>query len=403
MDEDDQISPLRAELWKKARNVKELLKKAIDYARLSLDLAFNAIVYGDEELAEEVLEIEREMDKVELQILAWTALAVRNRREAEEAVSVYKLASSLNKISDAASDLAKAYLDYRPAFNFDVPVSNGDEIVARLIIGTDLEKPVESVLKEHNIVIDILAIRKDGEWDVEPPLTIKPMKNEVLIVKGSRGAVETFARAIGSEIKRKAAPPLEVSSQLLELGKIVGVMFSLALAALLMRAEKLARQVEDLEGYVDEYLVNFEKMVLSSNLRNNEKGAYLFAAFAIEHIADSALEMVSPVLMGLRPHPLLMDVLDETKERISVIEMEEADEGCTLAELGYHRKGILVLAVKRGREWLLMPPYTDFKIRSGDILLVKYYEESEDYVEIEERKEDREDIIEDVWEEATEG
>lgn len=390
----------QSRLFAKAVSVRELLRESIDTARLSMDLAFNAVVYGDADLAKEVFSLERKMDELELQIMARLAIAVRRLEDAVRAVSLYKLASSLNKITDAASDIVKAYLDFRANLELEGPYSNGDEVVARLEVG--LEKPVtiESVLERLDVIVDVVAIKRDGRWLTEPPLDTTLRKGDDIIVKGSGGAVEAFATAVKSAPKRALTPPPEVSARLLELSKTVNVMFSLALAALLTRARWVAEYVLELEEYVDESLLDFERRVLSSPFPDNEKGALLFAAFAIEHMADAALEMVIPVLQGLEPHPLILDVLEETRERISAIEIDERDEGSTLADLEYEEKGVLVLAVKRGRSWFIMPPYTDFRLKSGDVLIVKYYEESETFVEGEEAGEDREELIEDAWEEA---
>ena len=390
----------QSRLFAKAVSVRELLRESIDTARLSMDLAFNAVVYGDADLAKEVLSLERKMDELELQIMARLAIAVRRLEDAVRAVSLYKLTSSLNKITDAASDIVKAYLDFRANLELRGPYSNGDEIVARLEVG--LEKPVtiESVLERLDVIVDVVAIKRDERWLTEPPLGTMLRRGDVVIVKGSGGAVKAFASAVKSAPKRALTPPPEASARLLELSKTVNVMFSLALAALLTRARWVAEYVLELEEYVDESLLDFERRVLSSPFPDNEKGALLFAAFAIEHVADAALEIVIPVLQGLEPHPLILDVLEETRERISAIEIDERDEGSTLADLEYEEKGVLVLAVKRGRNWFIMPPYTDFRLKSGDVLIVKYYEESETFVEGEEAGEDREELIEDAWEEA---
>ena len=49
-----------------------------------------------------------------------------------------------------------------------------------------------------------------------------------------------------------------------------------------------------------------------------------------------------------------------------------------------------------------MPPKSDFVVRSGDVLIVKYYSELEPIVEQLERREDRAEIIEEIQEEEWE-
>ena len=83
----------------------------------------------------------------------------------------------------------------------------------------------------------------------------------------------------------------------------------------------------------------------------------------------------------------------------SVIEMDKMDEGFTLKDLGYVEKGITILAVRRGDEWYIMPPYSSFRVKEGDILIVKYSMESKELIDELEKEEDREEIIEEIQEE----
>ena len=320
--------------------------------------------------------------------------------DAERAVSLYKLASALNKITDAAGDIAKAFLDFRAHLDFEEPYSNGDEVVARLEVAVDKPTTIEDLLVALDIIVDVVALKREGKWLTEPPLGTVLKKGDVLIVKGVAEAVEAFAEAVKSPLKRAMAAPPEVASKLLDLSKTVDLMYSLALAALLTRARRMADYVLELEQYVDELLLEFERDVLSSGLSEDEKGAALFAAFAVEHVADAALEIAYPVLQGIEPPPIILDVLEETRERISAIEIDAQDAGSTLSDLDYVEKGVLVLAVKRGRRWFVMPPYTGFELEPGDVLIVKYYEESQKFIEGEEAEESRRELIEDAWEEA---
>ena len=387
------------DLLLKARSVKELLRDLIDETRLSMDLSFYLLLYGDGELAERVLDLEKKIHLLELQLAARTLIAIRSPDDALRGISIYKLGTALDKMANASGDIAKAFKTFRPDFTFGNIYSEGEELIARLNV--DIREPahIDSILERLNVVVDVVALRRGEHWFMEPPTNMYIKRGDVVLVKGSRSAVEAFATAVGASLRESQALPSYVSDYLLELSKTVNIMYSLALATLLTRNKWLADYVMELEEHVDTVLLKFEKTLLASYLGENERAALLFAAFAIEHMADSALEMVFPILEGIDPHSLLLEVLEETKERISVIEMDESDAGLTLSELGYQEKGVLVLAVKRGKKWFIMPPYTGFKVQAGDVLLVKYYEESEEFVEKEEAEEDREEIIEDVWEE----
>ncbi len=90
--------------------VKELLKEMKNISSLMVDLAYLSVLHRDVELAEEVFELEKKMDKLEILLTMQASLATRSPRDAEKIVSIHRLATASNKISDAAADIASIVL-----------------------------------------------------------------------------------------------------------------------------------------------------------------------------------------------------------------------------------------------------------------------------------------------------
>ncbi|RLF01561.1 MAG: hypothetical protein DRK00_11225 [Thermoprotei archaeon] len=388
--------------------VKRLLRHMKDLSWLTVDLAFYSVIYGDEDLAREVLELEKSVDEIDLLLTMQAALATRNVDDAERMVSVFKLASATNAISDAAAEIAKVAI-YKIRVPRDVALNmlGLEEVLARARIrGVEGEISIGELLEKSSAIVDVVAVRRGREVVLEPHPSFKLTNGDVVVLKGSLDSVNAVISYLGYQpITRAGGGDKygEVLDMLVELRNVTTLMVDLAYTALLTKSETIAERVAELEEHVDALQEEFQERIMAvSALTSREKVGALRIAIASEEIADAANMIVEPLLKGLEPHPVIADVLDEALERISVIEMDESDEGLTLAELGYLRRGLVVLAVRRDGEWIVRPPYSSFRVKSGDVLIVKYAAESEEVVEALEKEEDREEIIEYIQEEEWE-
>src|SRR6058998_719017 len=89
------------------RNVKDLLVDAKDVSELMVDLAYAAVFFNEEDLAEEVEELEERMDGYLRRLREVAMLAARSPEDAEAMGGVLHIAAAIEKIGDAASDIAR--------------------------------------------------------------------------------------------------------------------------------------------------------------------------------------------------------------------------------------------------------------------------------------------------------
>src|SRR5918911_2436914 len=89
------------------RSVKELLVEAKDVSELMVDLAYAAVFFSEENLAEEVEELEERMDGDLRRLREVAMLAARSPEDAEAMAGVLHVAAAMEKIGDAASDIAR--------------------------------------------------------------------------------------------------------------------------------------------------------------------------------------------------------------------------------------------------------------------------------------------------------
>lgn len=390
-------------------SVRELLRNMKNMSWLMVNLAYSAVIYGDKELAREVLELEPAVDKLDMLLTMQAALATRSARDAEKMVSIFKLAAATNMISDAAADIANIALS-RIHIPREVSLSllHTEEMLVRIEAGEALGgKSIRDFMEDLGVTVDVIAVRRGKRVLLEPGFGFELSRGDTLIIRGSMEAIREIMKYRGEEWS-EARPPSygkygDIVGDLLQLRNTSLVMVDIAYTAMLTKSEDLGEKVLEFEDYVDQLLEDFELKVLRfEELSPGEKHGALKIAVSSEQIADAAASIVQPLLLGLEPHSIITDVLEETFERISVVEMDESDEGKTLSELGYSKRGVTVLAVRRGDSWIVMPPYSSFRVEKGDVLIVKYTSESEDFVEELEREEAREEIIEDIQEEEWE-
>ncbi|MCB0990844.1 MAG: hypothetical protein KDB16_07690, partial [Acidimicrobiales bacterium] len=91
----------------KPRNVKTLLAEAKDTSELMVDLAYAAVYFGDDGMADAVDDLEETMSEIVAEMRAIALVAVRNRREAEAMTSVLHIVAAIERIANDAVDISR--------------------------------------------------------------------------------------------------------------------------------------------------------------------------------------------------------------------------------------------------------------------------------------------------------
>src|SRR2546428_13514637 len=90
------------------RNVKELLVEAKDVSELVIDLAYAAVFFNDDDLAEEVEVLEERLDGYLRRLREISMLAARSPEDAEAMGGVVHIPAAIGKNGPGASDHARA-------------------------------------------------------------------------------------------------------------------------------------------------------------------------------------------------------------------------------------------------------------------------------------------------------
>src|SRR5688572_19370740 len=87
--------------------VKGFLAEIKDTSELMIDLAYAAVYFADEDLAKEVDRLEERMFSHLRGLRKLAILAARSPEDAEHMAGVLEIASAVEKIADAADDIAR--------------------------------------------------------------------------------------------------------------------------------------------------------------------------------------------------------------------------------------------------------------------------------------------------------
>ncbi|WP_323674488.1 TrkA C-terminal domain-containing protein [Halorubellus sp. PRR65] len=190
------------------------LERAVDaivlmknVSEVAVDLAYGAVLYDSTALAEEVAELEAEVDALESRFEAWTLRAAARVDDPVSLRGLVHLAGSTEVISDAALEIAEGVL--RGLGTHPVvaeAVFESDEVVVRLEVAPGSALAGAS-LGEREVATEtgmrVIAVRHqdaDGdEWEPSPGPKTVLHAGDVVVAKGTRAGADRLASLAGDE------------------------------------------------------------------------------------------------------------------------------------------------------------------------------------------------------------
>ena len=176
--------------------VRELLLEMKNLSELMIDLAYSAALFNDKELAQEVIELEERVDTLAYLLDMEIMVAARDPKDAEALIGVSTVAAATDKISDAAADIAGVVthdIGVHPIVTsiFEkveehltkATVKQGSPIAGKQIGKLDLAA---------RMGVDIIAIRRNKDWIINPEDKEKLFQGDILITRGAPEATKDF-------------------------------------------------------------------------------------------------------------------------------------------------------------------------------------------------------------------
>jgi uncharacterized protein with PhoU and TrkA domain len=365
------------------RNVKELLVEAKDVSELMIDLAYAAVFFNDDKMAAEVEVLETRLDGYLWRLREISMLAARSPEDAEGMGGVLHIAGAIEKIGQAASDIARvvhAKLGIPDALRPDL--RHADEIVGRVRVrdgASSVGRSLRDLLLPSETGMWVMAIRRGDQWEFDPQADSVLSEGDVLLFQGPEEGVNLIRAVAGApplpeapEVEGPALNELDRAVDILiEMKNAAEVAVGLAYSALLFKDPALAAEVATLEARSDILHDELESWVLKAapEARNtDELRGLLRLGYASETIFDAARDMTWLIEHGEELHPVVQMALEETEEVAAetVVEAGSRAEGQSLKQLQLETEtGMFVLAVQRGRRWIYRPR-PRFELEAGD-------------------------------------
>ncbi len=182
--------------------VRKILTEVKDLSELMVDLAYSSVLFDDLDLAEEVVELEDEIDRLMPLLIMNAALAIRDKEDAEAIYPIIMTASAIDRISNEAAEIARVVLrkiGVDPLLS--EALSYADERLVKTSISSDSilkAKTLGELELETNIGVIIRAVRRNGVFylDIDDEFVLE--ENDVIIAKGTdTGIVELDMLAKG--------------------------------------------------------------------------------------------------------------------------------------------------------------------------------------------------------------
>ncbi|MCW4028158.1 MAG: hypothetical protein NWE92_00715 [Candidatus Bathyarchaeota archaeon] len=359
-------------------------------SELMIDLAYSAALYNDKDLAEDVLALESRVDNLGYLLELDIMVAARDIKDAEALIGVSTVAAATDKISDAAADIAAIVI--RDIGIHPIVGEIFEKVEERLMKvtvnpnSTIIKQTIEDLDLAARMGVDIIAIRRNHDWILNPPDNERVYQGDTLITRGAPSGTKEFKDLAEGTLKtidtQKRAKFEEIVTRFVELKDTSELMMDLAYTALMLNSKDLAEEVERLEELMDQLHTSFELLALTSDFKKEEASGFLGLirlGVATEKIADAAAEMAEVVLRDIEPHPILKVAIKEADETVvqACVTADSPLVGKSLKEARINEEtGMSVLVIKRSEQCLR--PRGDAKIQVGDILVASGYAEGAD-------------------------
>ncbi len=367
--------------------VKKLLVSMKDSSELIVDLAYSALLHNSDNLAEEVMKLEHEMDRLQMQARMNMLMAARKPDDARQLAPVLGIIGAAEKISEAAGDIAQIVLgDEGLPGAIQAALPEAIEVLARATVSDSSEyagQTLGEIDLETETGVRVIGIRTDEEWELEPNSKTTIKAGDVLLFRGAEGNLSAVYETVTGESYEY---PAEFDNELSDLERAVDTIVlmknvselavDLAYASVLFDDEELAREVRSLEIEVDSLQTRLEAWTLRAAADVEDPVSLrglLRLAGSSEVISDAALEITEGILRDIETHPVIAESVRESDVAVRRIEVKSSSDadGATVDDIVSDYAGVTIIAIHDSDDEWLFYPESGHTIKAGDVLIAR--------------------------------
>ena len=381
-----ETSPTRIEY--EPVSVKDILVEMKDTAELMVDLAYSAVLHQSEDLASEVVRLERRMSVLELRAQMSLLMAARSPDDAEQLAPVLSIVTATDQISDAAGDIAKIVLEeigLPDAMRAALP--EAVETLVRGVVADDsayADRTLLDIDLESETGVRVIALRRGEEWLLNPGRDTEIAAGDIAFLRGPESAMETVYRELTGEgyepavVETPAIDDLERAvDTIVHMKNLSELAVDLAYSSVLFDDAELAEEVSNLEVEVDNLESRFEAWVLGAAADADDPVSLrglIHLGTSTEVISDAALDISEGVIRQITVHPVVQLAVQESDEIISRAEVAAGSrlDGTSVTDgVPGTDATMSIIAIRRPEAGWLLVADADAELRGGDIVIAK--------------------------------
>lgn len=168
--------------------LEDILLEMKDTSELMIDLAYSALLYDNEDIARQVVDLEARIDEWEGDVKRKAVLRALDDRDVEKALVFIRLADSIENIADGALQIADVVLrDIEPHPVLAEALKESDTTIAAVTVpkGWPLQgSTLGSLRLASKTGCWVIAIRRGTGWIYGPNEDTDLREGDVLIARG---------------------------------------------------------------------------------------------------------------------------------------------------------------------------------------------------------------------------
>ncbi|MFB6078175.1 MAG: potassium channel family protein [Halarchaeum sp.] len=201
------------------------LERAVDslvlmknMSELAVDLAYGSVLFDSDDIAEEVVELEAEVDALQARFEAWTLRAAADVADPVSLRGLVHIANATEVISDAAVEISEGVLrGLDTHVVVQEAVEESDEVIVRTTVAADAAldgTTLGDAAVKTETGMRVIAVRRsdgvadahagfrasdDGNWVIQPGPATALRAGDVLLAKGTRAGSERLRTLAGDD------------------------------------------------------------------------------------------------------------------------------------------------------------------------------------------------------------
>lgn len=172
----------------------DLIIEMKDSSELAIGLAYSAVLFGNDDLANEVIAIENDTDKMKYELQRWVLEAAKYFDNVDQLRGLLIIADSSEQIADAAYQIADVQLrdiELHPIMT--MAVRESDEVITSIDVGMNTPiagKTLGDLRLESETGMHIMALKRADRWIYSPSAKTVINEGDLLVARGSQSGEE---------------------------------------------------------------------------------------------------------------------------------------------------------------------------------------------------------------------